>query len=71
MASRAITTSRTSAVDWRVVVRRSVRRASEIAGAALLLAATVFLALALASYNQTDPSGSTAAGGQPDAVKSR
>lgn len=63
MASRAITTSRTSAVDWRVVLRRSLRRAAEIAGAGLLLAAMIFLALALVSYNQTDPSGSTAAGG--------
>jgi S-DNA-T family DNA segregation ATPase FtsK/SpoIIIE len=30
-------------------------------GAGLLLGACVFLALALASYTQTDPSGSTAA----------
>lgn len=63
MASRAITSSRESALDWRVVLRRSVRRASEITGAAILIAALVFLALALATYNQTDPSGSTAAGG--------
>jgi len=63
MASRAITTTRTSAVDWRTVLKRGLRRASEIAGAAALFAAMAFLALALVSYNQTDPSGSTAAGG--------
>jgi S-DNA-T family DNA segregation ATPase FtsK/SpoIIIE len=63
MASRAITTSRTSAVDWRTVLKRSLRRASEITGAGLLVLAMVFLALAMASYSQTDPSGSTAAGG--------
>ncbi|MCK9542220.1 MAG: DNA translocase FtsK 4TM domain-containing protein [Novosphingobium sp.] len=50
--------------DWRAVLRRSLRRSSEIAGAALLLAAMVAFALALVSYNQTDPSASTAAGGQ-------
>lgn len=63
MASRAITTSRNSAVDWRVVLRRSLRRSAEIAGAVALFLGMVFLALALISYNQTDPSGSTAAGG--------
>ena len=63
MALRAITTTRTSAVDWRTVLKRGLRRASEIAGAAALFAAMAFLALALVSYNQTDPSGSTAAGG--------
>jgi S-DNA-T family DNA segregation ATPase FtsK/SpoIIIE len=35
----------------------------EIGGAAILLAAVVFLTLALVSYKQTDPSSSTAAGG--------
>ena len=50
-------------VDWRAAFKRSLRRASEIAGALALLAAMAFLALALASYTQTDPSLSTAAGG--------
>ena len=63
MASRAITSSRDSAIDWRVVLRRSLRRASEITGAAVLFLALIFLAVALITYNQTDPSGSTAAGG--------
>ncbi|MFC3172942.1 DNA translocase FtsK 4TM domain-containing protein [Novosphingobium bradum] len=49
---------------WRLVLRRSVRRALELGGALLLLGAALFLALALASYHQTDPSASTAAGGE-------
>jgi S-DNA-T family DNA segregation ATPase FtsK/SpoIIIE len=48
--------------DWRAILRRSLRRASELGGAALLFLAMVFLGLALASYHQTDPSASTAAG---------
>ncbi len=48
--------------DWRAVLRRSMRRASELGGAVLLFAAMIFLGLALASYHQTDPSASTAAG---------
>jgi len=48
--------------DWRAVLRRSLRRASELGGAVLLFAAMIFLGLALASYHQTDPSVSTAAG---------
>ena len=43
-----------------------VRRLAQITGAALLLGATMFLGLALASYTQTDPSPSTAA--DPGAV---
>ncbi|MEN9718201.1 MAG: hypothetical protein RIQ99_1079, partial [Pseudomonadota bacterium] len=50
-------------VDWRAAFRRSLRRAGEIAGAAGLLTGMAFLALALLSYTQTDPSLSTAAGG--------
>lgn len=50
-------------VNWRAALRRSLRRASEIAGALGLMAAMVFLGLALISYTQTDPSASTAAGG--------
>jgi S-DNA-T family DNA segregation ATPase FtsK/SpoIIIE len=64
MASRAATTGgrRIARPDWRAVLRRSLRRASELGGATLLFAAMIFLALALASYHQTDPSASTAAG---------
>jgi S-DNA-T family DNA segregation ATPase FtsK/SpoIIIE len=50
--------------DWRAVLKRSLRRAGELGGAVALFAAMLFLALALASYHQTDPSGSTAAGGE-------
>ncbi|EIZ79260.1 DNA segregation ATPase FtsK/SpoIIIE [Novosphingobium sp. Rr 2-17] len=49
--------------DWRAVLRRSLRRAGELSGALVLFAAMAFLALSLASYHQTDPSASTAAGG--------
>jgi S-DNA-T family DNA segregation ATPase FtsK/SpoIIIE len=48
---------------WRAALRRSLRRSSEIGGAIVLFCAMIFLALSLASYHQTDPSGSTAAGG--------
>ena len=47
--------------DWKATFRRSLSRAGEIAGAVLLALAAAFLALALANYTQTDPSGSTAA----------
>lgn len=47
--------------DWKATFRRSLARAGEIVGAALFALAAFFLALALASYTQTDPSGSTAA----------
>ncbi len=49
--------------DWRAAFRRSLRRAAQMTGAAALFAAMLFLGLALASYTQTDPSGSTAAAG--------
>ncbi|WP_394269273.1 DNA translocase FtsK [Qipengyuania sp.] len=49
--------------DWRAAFRRSLRRALHMTGALLLLLLLAFLALALASYTQTDPSGSTAASG--------
>jgi S-DNA-T family DNA segregation ATPase FtsK/SpoIIIE len=45
------------------VLRRSLRRSTEIGGAMLLFGAMIFLALAMTSYHQTDPSSSTAAGG--------
>ncbi|OCC23849.1 cell division protein FtsK [Croceicoccus estronivorus] len=60
MATRAM--SKAPAVDWRAAFRRSLRRAFQMAGAILLIAAMLFLALALLSYHQTDPSASTAAG---------
>ena len=56
MASQALTVT-----DWKAAFRRSLRRAGQIAGAAVLTLGTLFLALSLASYAQTDPSQSTAA----------
>ncbi|HEX8059238.1 MAG TPA: DNA translocase FtsK 4TM domain-containing protein [Novosphingobium sp.] len=43
-------------------MRRSVRRSTEIGGALLLFGGMIFLALAMMSYHQTDPSSSTASG---------
>jgi S-DNA-T family DNA segregation ATPase FtsK/SpoIIIE len=64
MATRALATGRRIAKpDWRAVLKRSLRRASELTGALTLFSAMLFLALSLASYRQTDPSLSTAAGG--------
>ena len=60
MASRAMTTRKSDA-EWRAGLRRSLRRAAQMAGAGVLLAGLVFLTLALVSYTQTDPSPSTAA----------
>jgi len=66
MATRAVSAgTRGAQVNWRATLRRAARRAAEIGGAGLLLAGMVFLALALVSYHQTDPSWSTAAGGPP------
>ena len=53
---------RSAGADWRAILRRSFRRSAELLGGAALFALMVFLALALASYTQTDPSGSTASG---------
>jgi S-DNA-T family DNA segregation ATPase FtsK/SpoIIIE len=69
MASRAATPvkpgrqtpARQTDAEWRAGLRRSLRRIAQMTGAGLLLGAAVFLALALASYTQTDPSPSTAA----------
>ncbi|WP_374407724.1 DNA translocase FtsK 4TM domain-containing protein [Pelagerythrobacter sp.] len=61
MATRAAGKSPTT--DWRAALRRSLRRAVQMAGAGVLIAAMVFLGLSLASYTQTDPSLSTAAAG--------
>src|SRR3546814_10635028 len=62
MATRAM--SKNNAADWRAAWRRSMRRAGQICGAAGSLALLVFLTLALASYAQTEPSGSTEASGE-------
>ena len=66
MASRALVppAGRRSAksADWRAILRRSFRRSAELIGATGLFAAMIALGLALASYTQTDPSGSTASG---------
>ncbi|WBY17220.1 DNA translocase FtsK 4TM domain-containing protein [Erythrobacteraceae bacterium WH01K] len=59
MATRAISKQQP---DWRATFRRSMRRAGQMAGAALLFGLMLFLGLALFSYTQTDPSPSTAAG---------
>ncbi|WP_017664361.1 FtsK/SpoIIIE family DNA translocase [Porphyrobacter sp. AAP82] len=64
MASRAVAPNkpvRQTDAEWRAGLRRSIRRIAQMTGAGLLLGAAVFLALALASYTQTDPSPSTAA----------
>lgn len=71
MASRAVTAkasarniaARNADAEWRAGLRRSLRRIAQVTGAALLWSATAFLALALVSYTQTDPSPSTAAAG--------
>ncbi|KPF94050.1 cell division protein FtsK [Novosphingobium sp. AAP83] len=62
MASRAGSSARGSGADWRAVLRRSLRRSLELIGGGVLVAVLAFLALALVSYTQTDPSGSTASG---------
>ena len=59
MASKALVT--TDRVDWREAFQHSLKRALQMVGALVLLAAMLFLALALVSYTQTDPSPSTAA----------
>ncbi|MDC8755501.1 DNA translocase FtsK 4TM domain-containing protein [Erythrobacter sp. sf7] len=65
MATRAVTprkaAARKSDAEWRAGLRRGLRRLAQMTGAGLLLGATIFLALALVSYTQTDPSSSTAA----------
>ena len=64
MATRPATASHRGArVDWRAALRRAARRSAEIGGALALLGGMVFLAIALVTYQQTDPSASTAAGG--------
>ena len=48
--------------DWKAAFRRSLARSAQLTGAVLLFAFTAFLAIALLSHSQTDPSLSTAAG---------
>ena len=60
MATRA---AKAEPVDWRAAFRRAMSRALQMAGGVTLYAVTGFLALALVSYEQTDPSFSTASGG--------
>ena len=60
MATRA---AKAQPADWRAAFRRSLARALQLTGAVALYLATGFLALALISYTQTDPSFSTASGG--------
>ena len=62
MATRA--PAKRAPTDWRAAFRRSLRRALQMSGAGVLFLAMLFLALALASYHQTDPSESTAASGE-------
>ncbi|HEX9807469.1 MAG TPA: DNA translocase FtsK 4TM domain-containing protein [Alteraurantiacibacter sp.] len=61
MATRA---AKAQPADWRAAFRASARRAMQLAGAVVLFLFTLFLGLALVSYSQTDPSASTAAGGE-------
>ncbi|NOU03061.1 MAG: DNA translocase FtsK [Novosphingobium sp.] len=64
MATRPISAGQRGArVDWRAAMKRAARRSAEIGGALALLAGMVFLAVALVTYQQTDPAISTAAGG--------
>ncbi len=62
MATRAAN-PRKSTADWRAGLRRSIRRTVQMTAAGSLLLAMLFLALALMSYTQTDPSSLTAASG--------
>ncbi len=66
MATRAIGASnqRIGTKNWNAILRRAFWRSLELGGAVLLFAGTIFLAVALVTYHQTDPSVSTAAGGE-------
>ncbi|MES2700772.1 MAG: DNA translocase FtsK 4TM domain-containing protein [Pseudomonadota bacterium] len=48
--------------DWKAAFRRSMSRVLQMSGACLLFGLMAFLALAMISYDQADPSPSTAAG---------
>ncbi|WP_271079304.1 FtsK/SpoIIIE family DNA translocase [Aurantiacibacter sp. MUD61] len=58
MASRAAN----HGADWKAAFRKSLARSAQLTGAVVLYGFTLFLAIALLSYTQTDPSLSTAAG---------
>ncbi len=60
MASSA--RSKGNTVDWKAAFRRSLARILQRSGAIILFALMLFLALALVSHAQSDPSLSTAAG---------
>ena len=64
MATRAPQASKQQLASIRLnaAARRALRRSAELGGSMALFAAMLFLALALASYEQTDASSSTAAG---------
>ncbi|MCF8708160.1 FtsK/SpoIIIE family DNA translocase [Rhizorhapis sp. SPR117] len=49
--------------EWREMLKRSLLRSGELIGSILLFFATIFLAFALLSYQPTDPSMNTVAGG--------
>ena len=51
--------------DWRTVFRQSIARSLVIVAAVLLGLFTLFLAIALATYDGTDSAFNTAAGGSP------
>ena len=59
MATRAV--KKTKQTDWRAAWRRSIRRALQMTGSAVLAGTMVFVGLSLFSYTQTDVSPSTAA----------
>ena len=65
MATRAAGASkqRIGTANWNALIRRALRRSLELGGATALFAAMLFLAVAIATYHQTDASSSTAAGG--------
>jgi S-DNA-T family DNA segregation ATPase FtsK/SpoIIIE len=60
MATRARTPQQQG--DWKAAFRRSMSRVLQMSGACLLFGLMAFLALAMVSYDQADPSPSTAAG---------
>lgn len=62
MATRA--SGGVSQIDWRASLRASIHRAMQLASAVVLGVGLVFLTLAMVTYTQTDPSGSTAASGE-------
>jgi S-DNA-T family DNA segregation ATPase FtsK/SpoIIIE len=65
MATRALGQSkqRIGTANWNALMKHALRRSAELGGATLLFGAMLFLAVALATYHQTDASSSTAAGG--------